>query len=922
MTPESGTQPKGLVTLPTGTVTFLFTDIEGSTQRWEAHRDAMDSAVKRHDEVLRSAIEGHGGRVFKTVGDAFCTAFARSSDAVAASVAAQQSLSSQDFAAVDGLRVRMGLHTGEAAERDRDYFGPAVNRAARLMSIGHGGQVLMSQATRDLAHPQLPANTLLVDLGSHPLRDLAEPERVWQLNIAGLPTEFPPLLSLDTFPNNLPLQRTTFVGRERDVAAVKELIGRHRLLTIVGSGGVGKTRLAVQVGADLLDHYPDGVWLADFGPITDPELASSVIAKALGMNQPEGRRVDESIPPWLKRKKLLLILDNCEHVLQAVAKIVDAILDTTPDVHIVITSRQVLGVSGEEVLRLPSLDVPHEAGLSRSAAMEFGAVALFVDRAKSVDKSFVVTDENAPALADICRRLDGIPLAIELAAARAKVLSIPHLARRLNDRFKILTGGSRTALPRQKTLSALIDWSYDLLSPEEQMLFSRLGTFASGFGLEAATTVCGGDGFNEMDILDLLASLTDKSLVVAETGGERERYHLLESTRAYALEKLTAIGKLERQARRHAEYFRDQAQRADERYGMGSSAEWLIDVELELDNYRAALEWALTQSNDAALGGAIAGALGPLWREGGLAAEGRWWINAALERLAAAESPTIAARLWLALANLTSGRERRESAHHACALYDTANDSRGSARALYELSLGLSQTGQIDAGLHAIEKALEKARTSKDELNVAHCLRRRAVIFSSLGDTQAARPGLQEAIAAFRALGDKKALAEVLLALGENDFQEGDERLALRHASESMAILSKGRHTTSLAMVQNNAAAYSVALGALDEAHDLACESLRAARDIQDLLQSATALQHIATIAGIRGEAKTAARLKGFVDAAFRALGCEREYTERWGNDKLMSSLHEQLSEAAIGELMAEGAAWSEDHAVEEALKL
>jgi tetratricopeptide (TPR) repeat protein len=453
------------------------------------------------------------------------------------------------------------------------------------------------------------------------------------------------------------------------------------------------------------------------------------------------------------------------------------------------------------------------------------------------------------------------------------------------------------------------------------MLFNRLSIFASGYSLEAATTVCGGEGLDEIEILDLLTSLTDKSLVVAETGGELERYHLLESTRAYALEKLTKAGNFERQARRHAEYFCNLAQQVDESYGFGSNKDWLEHAELELDNFRAALEWALTRSNSAALGGAIVGALGHLWREGGLAAEGRWWINTALEREPVAESPTIAARLWLAQANLTSGKERCDSAQHACALYETANDSRGFARALYELALGFSQTGQFDVGRDAIEKALETARTCKDELYVANCLRRRSVIFGWLSDAEASRAGAQEALAAFNALGNEKAVAEVFLALGETYFHVGDERGALRYASDAIAILSKGRHTSALAMVQNNAAAYNVALDALDEAHKLACESLRVARDVQDELQFATALQHLATIAALRGEAKAAARLRGFVDAAYRALGYKRELTERWGNDKLMGSLSERLSEAEIEKLAADGAAWSEDQAVEEALK-
>ncbi|MBV8148115.1 MAG: hypothetical protein JO092_03390, partial [Candidatus Eremiobacteraeota bacterium] len=365
-------------------------------------------------------------------------------------------------------------------------------------------------------------------------------------------------------PNNLPVAPNAFIGRERDVADVKALLSRHRLLTLVGSGGVGKTRLALHVGAQLLDCYPDGVWFVDLAPISDPELVSSVTAQALGMTQ-SGQRVDEAIPLWLKRKKLLLILDNCEHVVEVVASLANAILATAQEVRILATSRQALAIAAEGVHRLPSLSIPAEAtGLKTDDALRYDAVALFVERATANDPRFALTDDTAPIVAQICRRLDGIPLAIELAAARVKVLPVPRLAERLNERFKLLTGGSRSALPRQKTLTALIDWSYDLLTPQEQRLFARLGVFAGGFNLDAATSVCGGEGLDELDMLDLAGSLTDKSLVVADTSGEHERYHLLESTAAYALEKLSTSGEREALTRRHAEYFRDQALAADQ----------------------------------------------------------------------------------------------------------------------------------------------------------------------------------------------------------------------------------------------------------------------------------------------------------------------------------------------------------------------
>ena len=924
MPPESGAELKGPVTLPTGTVTFLFSDIEGSTQRWETHREAMKAAVARHEELMRAVIAQHGGYVFKIMGDAFCVAFPTAPQAVSAAIDAQVSLAKENFSNVDGLRVRMGLHTGYAEERNADYFGPAVNRVARLMAIGHGGQLLLSGSSRELAHNDLPSGASLVDLGFHRLKDLTEAEQVWQLTVEGLSAEFPPLKSLDTIPNNLPIQPTSFRGREHDLEEVKSLLSQHKLVTLFGSGGVGKTRLALQVGAEVLDHYPDGVWLADFAPITDPELVSSVIAKELGMTQAEGRRIDESISQWLKRKKLLLILDNCEHVLETIASIADAIIRSCSDIRMMATSRQALDIGGEVVYRLPSLSTPEKpAGLLPAEALQYGAIVLFADRARAADNRFSLTDDNAPIVADICRRLDGIPLAIELAAARVKVLSIPNLAERLNDRFKILTGGSRSALPRQKTLTALIDWSYDLLSPQEQTLFTRVAIFAGGFSLAAATAVCAGEGLDEIEVLDLLSSLTDKSLVVADTAGEQERYHLLESTRAYALEKLASRGEREGQARRHAEYFRDQAQDADRRYGMGSTLAWFADVERDLDNYRAALEWGLSQGHDAVVGAAIAGALEQLWYRGGLVVEGRYWMEPALERIGVAENPQIAARLWRALATFYSAKRACEAAEQAVRLYESADDRQGAARARGGLAFGLSQMGRLDEAHETAMRALTVLREYGDKSGVARCLNVRALIANNRGVNAEARDLYAQALAANKTLGDELGTSVILGNLAEIEFAEGHPEQALRLVSEALDMdPRRGVDTLNIAVYRSNSAAYQTALGDVDGALASAREGFGFARQAQDALLSVFGLQHLAMLTALLGHTQRATRLVGYLDTQLKELGASRGPTEQWGYGKLMAALREHLSEAEIDKLAAEGAAWSEDQAVEEALKV
>jgi predicted ATPase/class 3 adenylate cyclase len=910
----------GPASFPTGTVTFLFTDIEGSTKRWEANPEAMDAALKQHDAVLRAVIERHGGYVFKTVGDAFCAAFSRASDALESAVEAQRALSGQDSSAIGGLRVRMGLHAGEVSQRDGDYFGPTLNRVARLMSIGHGGQVLLSDAVRLAVGPATPPEVTLVDLGLRRLKDLTQPEHVWQLDVAGLPAQFPPLNSLDARPNNLSFQLTNLVGRESDLEEVKSLLAHHRLVTLVGSGGVGKTRVAIQVGADLIDRYPDGVWFADLAPISGPELVPSVVAKVLGISVPEGRSVDDSIPLWLRGKNALIIFDNCEHVLGAAAELGDAILKSAPKVCILATSRQTLGIPGEAVYNVPSLAVPTETvGLKADEALRFGAVALFRDRAVASDTRFVLTDEGAPIAADICRRLDGIPLAIELAAARVKVLGIANLARRLDERFKILTGGSRIALPRQKTLTALIDWSYDLLSEQEQKLFRRLGIFAGGFGLDAATAICAGEGVGEPEVLELVASLVDKSLVVADTSREPERFSLLESTRAYALEKLASLRERDALARRHAGYFARLALTADQASGNLPVAAVLASLEPEVDNFRAVLEWALKDAHDVAVGGSLAGALEQLWYEGGLSAEGRWWIGSALER---EHEPAIAGRMWVALALLSSGRQKFECGERARTLYESVGDERGAAHASRSMARGLIQMGRLEEAAVAATRALAVFREHGDKQGEALCLNELADISGDRGDVSAARELYAQTLAAFRGLGDEAGHAVVLIDLAELDFRAGDPERAIRNAREAIEIDSRGKNATNLAIEYSNSAAYLIALGDLDAARESAADGLRWANKAQSASKVAWILQHFALIAGLRAQLHAAARLLGYVDSQYKDLGLERESTERWGHEKLIALLRERLSDAEIDRLSSAGAMWSENTALEEALKV
>lgn len=567
-------------------ITFLFTDIEGSTRLWEEQPEAMRSALARHDRLLAETITGHHGRVFKTIGDAFCAAFAEPRDALGAAVAGQSALRELD----DGppLRVRMALHCGEADERDNDYFGPTVNRVARLLATAHGGQVVISgEVAARLG--RLDGGLALRDLGSHRLRDLSRPIQVHQLVAPELADEFPPLRSLSSLPNNLPPQLSSFIGRERELAAVLERLAEHRLVTLTGIGGAGKSRLALQAAATRLNHEPDGAWLVELAPVRDPALVPHAVATALGLAERPGMSAAELVREHLLSKRLLLLLDNCEHLLDHTAALADELLQSSAGVRILATSREALGIAGEASYQVPSLELPTDA-MASAALLGIESVQLFVERARAARAGFALSSENAAPVVQICRRLDGIPLAVELAAARVRAMSPAQIADRLDDRFRLLTGGSRTALPRQQTLQGLIDWSYDLLHDDERLLLARLSVFVGGFTLEAAESICGTAPLEPWQVLDLLTSLVDKSLLVFDDE-PASRYRLLETVRQYAREKLGAGEAAVAARSRHGEYYADWLRSLEPSFSGSGQVEVMQQITAEHDNLRSALEW-------------------------------------------------------------------------------------------------------------------------------------------------------------------------------------------------------------------------------------------------------------------------------------------------------------------------------------------
>lgn len=675
--------------LPTGTVTFVFTDIEGSTRRWEHDAAAMQVALEKHDALLSHAFSANDGAVFKHTGDGMCAVFASARSAVTAAADLQRSMAATDWAPFDDVRIRIGVHSGEAEIRDDDYFGTALSRVARIMDAGHGGQILISAATAGLLRRDPGEGLSLIDLGEHRFRDLGERETVFQLVGDGLDAEFPRIRSLESVPNNLPEQLTSFVGRRRELSDVIELIAENRLVTLTGVGGVGKTRLAMQAAAESLDNYQDGAFLVELAAIEDPALVMRTVAESIGVNEQPTRPLLETMLDHLAERELLIILDNCEHVINDAAKLCDQMLRSAPAVHVIATSREGLAIGGERLWQVPSLRTT-DGAIS-------DAVQLFAERARMVRPGFVLDSSTEEAVAKICDRLDGIPLAIELATARLKVFSPAQIADRLDDRFRLLTGGSRTAMERQRTLQATMDWSYDLLSDLEQALLRRLAVFLGGFTLAAAEEVCSGDVLPEDEILDLLARLVDHSLVIADED-DQIRYRVLETVRQYGLNKLVEAGESDEARLRHARYFAAQADEIDDRLLGDEYRRFVAQIDSDHDNSRATMTWALEHGHPQ-LALRTAGGLGRFWFFRAHYREGREWLERGVAACSADRTTDMAIALgWIAGLALHMGDYARsaEASREAVAMFEELGDEAGAMKERNSLANTYLASGRVE----------------------------------------------------------------------------------------------------------------------------------------------------------------------------------------------------------------------------------
>ena len=891
--------------LPTGILTFLFTDIEGSTREWERDAEAMQSALARHDSILRAAIDAHGGQVFKTVGDAFCAVFPSASGAVAAAVAAQCELRSAFPDGRGPARVRMAIHSGEAQVRDGDYFGRAVNRVARLLAIGHGGQVLVSRAAGALLLEAPTQNTTLRDVGEHRLKDLERPERVYQLAHPDLLGEFPPLRSLDALPHNLPQQLTSLVGRERELAEVRALLHDRgvRLVTLLGPGGIGKTRLALQVAAEVIDDYKDGVWHVNLAPVQDPAILPDTILQVLGV-KPEGDEPALAIlEAHLKQRDLLLVLDNFEQIVEA-APVVARLLHSAAELNVLVTSQAALRVQGEHEYPVAPLPLPHPDEVDPDRLVGNEAVALFVQRARSVQPSFTLNGENAAAVGALARQLDGLPLAIELAAARIKLFSPAAMLARLERQFEFLTSSDRDRPDRHRTLRAALDWSYGLLAEQERKVFQRMSVFDGGFTLESAEAVLT-TREEELDVPTALESLIDKSLLrgIQKSDGE-SRFERLRTIRAYAAAMLEQSGEAERWRRQHAEYFADQAEKVD---FSGSSdpqsLRVLEQLEHEAENLRAAMEWALGWC-EAHLAVRLSQALPALWFTGGHLEEGVRWLERILacpgldDSLDRAKALNLYGRLDQIRGDNSPAVVARFE--ESLALFREADHRPGIARALMNLGNVRSRARAYGEARRLFEESLEIYREIGDAFGISGALMNLGDSWWNEGDLERATEFFEQAREHARRSGNEITFAFALQYLGAMRLEAGDLDAAETFFLESQAVFRRMGARPGQAWSHHALGRVAEARGDAGRARGLYRQALEAHRELAFAVGMAESLVGIAGLEAAEGRFEHAARLVGAAEALRQGSMISRSPLDRVARARLVEQCVEAMGEEAF----------------------
>jgi len=901
---------------PTGTVTFLFTDIEGSTKLARNFPDAWPVIQAKHNAFLQAAITTHQGYVFRSIGDELDAAFETALDALVAALTAQRALYTENWGGKGPVRVRMGLHTGPATPYADEYEGYlTLSHTKRLMSTACGGQILLSESSEALLRDSLPEGITLKDLGEHRLKDFERSEHIFQVVTQDLPAEFPGLKSPDVSPNNLPVQLTSFIGRSKEKDELKQMLSKERLLTLTGPSGSGKTRLALQVATEMIQHFKDGVFLVALAPITEPGLVASTIAQSLGTVESSGRSIMDSLKGHLQNKSLLLLLDNFEQVISA-APLVAELLVACSEIKILITSREGLRIRGESEYPVLPLALPNLKQLPPLESLsQYAAVELFIQRAEAAKPGFRITHETAPAVAEICYRLDGLPLAIELAAARVRLLPPRAMLTRLEHRLEFLTGGGRDLPARQQTLRNAIAWSYDLLDDNEQKLFRRLSVFVGGYTVDAVEVVAE-DNPSRGSVLDRLESLLDKSLLQeVEATNSELRFMMLETLREFGLEQLEASGERATIQQRHASYFLSIAEQTEARLESAGQVEWINEMEQEHDNLRAALEWSKTAEGTADICLRLASALGLFWEARGYYTEGRELLAAILLTEPARGRTAARARILTRAAELAYRQSDYSAtmsfAGESLAIFREVGDRQGIASALVKLGNAATEMGDYATASGYLEEALKTWRELEDKHGIARTLISSGWVALRSGKYGLAKARLIEALALSRDLGDTRNIAFELSGLGEVALRQHHYLRATQLVEESLELRKQ----------LGNKWGVGVSLGILgwiamrEEKWDHAIarlgESLEVRREIGDQSGSAWCLERLAAVAMARGQTEKAARLFGAGAALRASIKSVIDPADQPAYNSKILSLRRELGKERFTRL------WDEGHALE-----
>ncbi len=933
---------------PTGIVTFLFTDIEGSTKLSQEFPEILNTFLVRHNSILNDSVSYNNGFVFKITGDSFCCAFQNAEDAIKASVEAQKKLNSEDRKEAV-IKVRMGIHSGMAEWSGTDYMGYiTLARTARVMSAAYGGQILISEKAYEIRKIEFLKDVSFRDLGNRRLKDLIQPVRLYQILSADIRADFPPLKTLDARPNNLRVQLTSFIGREKEIAVIKKLLSDTRLLTLIGPGGTGKTRLSLQVAADLIDEYANGVFICELAAVSDPSFILQTIMDSIQVKEEPEKSLYQTLIDFLREKEILMILDNCEHLIAGCSDLAEKLLQNCPGIKIIATSREALNCSGEQTYRLPSLSVPGKSNFNSPEQLtQYESVRLFIERALSVNHNFRVNNDNAPALAGICIRLDGIPLAIELASARTKVLSVEKIFERLDNRFNLLTGGSRTALPRQQTLKALIDWSYDLLSEEEKILWGRLSVFSEGWTLESAEGICSDEKIAEGHILDLLSHLVEKSIISYDE--EKDRYSILETLNQYGEGKLKESNEEEKLFSKHLNYFAEHSSLSYFKISGKTNSQWLDHTETEHNNFISAIDRSVI-SGEKEKGSLIAAELGHFWITRGHYLTGIKLIESLLNDDSGISKHALS-KLFSVAGNLNRAQGKFEKARKfyerglslsreiqnkneiAVTLIGIGNveaeiGNFEKAQSFFEESLKVSRECNFDSGISFslnnlgnvalimgnfnlaemyTKESLEINRKTQNKHDIAFSLDTMGNIMTETGNLELAQEYLEESLKLTREIGDKSGIAFALMNLSGISNRNGNQEQALSYLEESLRLRIELDDKPGIAYALFGIGSIYFDQKKYEQAGEYYKESLKIRTDLRDKFGIALSLYSFSRILNNDEKLSDSVKLLAAADTIIRSIRMDVNSNDFRKQSQIVEDLHNKLSDKEFSEYYEEG---------------